>query len=126
MKISFALRLTMTLVMLILIVIVSVVPGQAQPGDSIFVWLASATPTPLQKSLHVIAYAVLAFLCMWTLDDIESRPIRITAALAITITTGALLEWYQIFVPGRFGTVTDAILNAVGAILGVLGAAILL
>ena len=116
----------MTLVMFILIAIVSVVPGQARPGDSVFVWLASATPTLLQKLLHVIAYAVLAFLCMWTLDDIESRPIRITTALAITIATGALLEWYQLFVPGRFGTVTDVILNAVGAILGVLGAAILL
>ena len=114
------------MVVFILIAIVSVVPGQARPGDSIFVWLVSATPTPLQKLLHVLAYAVLAFLCMWTLDEIESRPIRITAALAITIVTGALLQLYQVFVPGRFGTVTDVILNAIGAIFGVLGAAILL
>ncbi len=126
MNISFALRLAMTLVMLILIVTVSVVPGQERLGNSVFVWLVSATPTSLQKLLHVLAYAVLAFLCMWTLDDIESAPIRIRAALAITIATGALLEWYQIFVPGRFGTVTDVILNAVGAFFGVLGAAILL
>ena len=76
--------------------------------------------------MHVLAYAVLAFLCMWALDEIEPRPIRITAALAITIGTGALLEWYQISVPGRFRTVTDVILNAIGAIFGVLGAAILL
>ena len=116
----------MTLVMLILIVTVSIVPGQARPGDSVFVWLVSATPTLLQKLLHVLAYAVLAFLCMWTLSDIESRPSRITAALAITIATGALLERYQVFVPGRFGTVTDVILNAIGATFGVLGAAILL
>ena len=126
MNLPFAIRLAMTLVMLILIVTVSVVPGQARPGDSVFVWLVSATPTPLQKLLHVLAYTVLAFLCMWTLKDIESRPSRITAALAITIATGALLEWYQMFVPGRFGTVTDVILNAFGAIFGVLGAALLL
>ena len=126
MNVPFAVRLSMTLVMLILIVTVSVVPDQARPGDSVFVWLVSATPTPLQKLVHVLAYAVLAFLCMWTLDDIELPPIRITAALAITITTGALLEWYQISVPGRFGTMTDVILNAVGAIFGVLGAAMLL
>ena len=61
------------------------------------VWLVSATPTPLQKLLHILAYAVLAFLCMWTLDDIELSPIKIPAALAITIATGALLEWYQMF-----------------------------
>lgn len=116
----------MTLVILILIVVVSVVPGPARPGNSVLVWLVSATPMPLQKLLHILAYAVLAFLCMWTLDEIKLPPIRITTALAITIATGALLEWYQLSVPGRFGTVTDVILNAVGAIFGVLGAAILL
>ena len=125
MNVQFAVRLAMTLVILILVVTVSVVPGQARRGISVFVWLVSATPTPLQKLLHVLAYALLAFLCISTLDDIESRPIRITAALGITIATGALLEWYQIFVPGRFGTVTDVVRNAVGAIFGVLGAAIL-
>ena len=116
----------MTLVMLILIVTVSVVPGQARPGDSVFAWLVSATPTSLQKLLHVLAYSVLAFLCLGTLDEFEPRPIRIKAALAIAIGAGALLEWYQISVPGRFGTVTDVILNAFGATFGVLGAAILL
>jgi len=90
------------------------------------VWLVSATPTPLQKLLHVLAYAVLALLWMWTLDDIESPPIRITVVLSIAVATGAVLEWYQTSVPGRFGTVADVILNAIGAIFGVLGAAIFL
>ncbi len=116
----------MTLVMLILIVTVSIVPGQARPGDSGLVWLVSATPTPLQKLLHVLAYAVLALLWMWTLDDIESPPIRITVVLSIAVANGAVLEWYQTSVPGRFGTVADVILNAIGAIFGVLGAAIFL
>ncbi len=35
---------------LLLIVIVPVVPWQARPGHSVFVWLVAASPTPVQKT----------------------------------------------------------------------------
>ena len=111
--------------MFLLIIFLSIVPGQARRGDSAFVWLVSVTPTPIQKMSHVVAYAVLALLLMWTLDRIQSIPIKIGVVLALTVVTGAGLEWYQTSVPGRFGTLADVILNTAGAMAGMLAAVLL-
>ena len=119
-------RLIVTLLLVAFIVAVSVVPGKAQPGDSAFVWLVSVTPAPLQKLLHVVAYAALAWLWMWTLDSIHSIPLRAATVFAITVAMGTVLEWYQTSVPGRYGTLTDAILNVLGSVAGVIAAVFLL
>jgi len=121
-----AVRIALTLAVFIAIVIGSVVPGEARPGDGIFVWIVSVTPTLVQKLLHVVAYAVLAGLLMWTLDRITPLAVRIGAILAITVITGATLEWVQTSVPGRFGTLADVLLNAGGAVVGLLVTAFLL
>jgi VanZ family protein len=91
-----------------------------------FVWLVVHTATPVQKALHVGIYGALAVLWMWTLEPIESRLLRIVLALVASVGLGALLEWHQTRVPGRFGTVLDVILNAAGAIAGLLLALALL
>ncbi len=121
-----AVRLIITLLLLAAIVTISVVPGRPQPGDSVFVWLVAVTPTPLQKLMHFITYAMLAMLLMWSLERINSMSHRIVLALAVTVTLGSFLEWYQTSVPGRFGTLADAVLNAIGATVGVVVAALLL
>ena len=119
-------RIALTLVVFISIVGVSVVPTHDRPGDGVFVWIVSVTPTLIQKLLHVAAYAILAALLMWTLDRIASMAARAGTVLVMTVLTGAALEWYQTMVPGRFGTLTDVLLNAGGAILGLLAATFLL
>jgi hypothetical protein len=121
-----AVRLIITLLLLAAIVTISVVPGRSQPGDSVFVWLVSVTPTSLQKLMHFITYAVLAMLLMWSFERINSTSHRIVLALAVTVTLGSFLEWYQTSVPGRFGTLADAVLNAIGATVGVVVATLLL
>jgi predicted membrane chloride channel (bestrophin family) len=121
-----AVRLIVTLLLLAAIVTMSVVPGRTQPGDSVFVWLVSVTPSPLQKMMHFVTYAVLAMLWLWTLEIINSMSLRVALALVITVTLGLYLEWYQTSVPGRYGTLADAILNAFGAIAGLLVATLLL
>ena len=123
---SLATRVGLTLCFMALLMLVSLVPGHPRPGDSAFIWLVANTPTLLQKTLHVCLYGVLALLLAWTLDDIQSRTYRFLIALIIAVTFGAVMEWCQTRVPGRYGTVYDVALNTAGAILGLLVAMSLL
>ncbi len=126
MNVPLAGRLIVTLLLMVAIVTLSVVPGRPEPGDSTFVWLVSITPAPLQKLLHIVAYAALALLWMRTLETINSIRHRVALAFAITVALGAVLEWYQTSLPGRYGTLTDVILNVVGSIAGLIAAFFLL
>ena len=126
MSVSVTVRLLITLLVAGLIVTLSVVPGHAKPGDSLFTWLAATTPPTIQKIMHLGAYSLLSFLWMWTLEDLAPRAWRIALALVLAVALGAALEWYQTMVPGRFGNVMDVVLNALGAVLGILAAAVLL
>jgi VanZ family protein len=109
-----------------LLMLVSLIPGHPKPGDSAFIWLVANTPTLLQKILHVCLYGVLALLLVWVLDGIQSRTYRFLIAFIIAVAFGAVMEWCQTKVPGRFGTVYDVALNSVGAALGLLAAVFLL
>ncbi|MEX2495306.1 MAG: VanZ family protein [Woeseia sp.] len=123
---TLSMRLLLTLLFMGLLLALSVVPGRAQQGDSAFVWFVAATPAPVQKVMHLVLYALLAFLWAWTLSAVESLAVRLAASLIIAIAWGALLEWSQTRIPGRFGTLMDALLNAAGALLGILAALLLL
>jgi glycopeptide antibiotics resistance protein len=108
------------------IVALSIAPGHAQPDDTIFSWLVVFTATPVQKALHFVIYAALVMLWMWTLEGIRSRSLRALLSVALAIGLGAVLECYQLSVPGRFGSFADVLLNSAGAIAGLLLAMILL
>ena len=109
-----------------LVMLASLIPGHHKPGDSVFIWMVANTPTLIQKILHVCLYGVLALLLVWTLDGIQSRTYRLLIALIIAVAFGAVMEWCQTKVPGRFGTVYDVALNVAGAALGLLAAVFLL
>jgi VanZ family protein len=115
-------RVIITLCFMGLLTVASIIPGRVQPGDSVFVWLVAKTPTLLQKSLHVCLYATLVVLWAWTLDAIQSKSQRLVIAVTIAVCFGAAMEWFQTKVPGRYGTLADVILNAAGALLGVVAA----
>jgi VanZ like protein len=119
-------RLLVTIVLIAAIVALSVVPGRALPGDSAFVWLVSVTPAPLQKLMHVVAYATLALLWMWTLEKMHPISLRIALAFTISVGIGAILEWYQLSVPGRYGTLADVLLNSIGTVVGLIATFFLL
>ena len=124
-SVSPTIRIAITLCFMMALLIASVIPGRAQPGDSVFVWIVAKTPTALQKTLHLILYALLAMLWAWSLEAIESRSQRLLVAITVAIGFGAAMEWYQTKVPGRYGTIVDVGLNAVGALLGIVAALIL-
>jgi hypothetical protein len=119
-------RWALTLAIAALIIGLSITPGAPRPGDNVFSWLYAGTPPTAQKILHVIMYAVMAFLWMWTLAGIESSRTRLFLSLALTTGLGFGLEWYQTRVPGRFGTLIDMLLNALGAVIGLLAAVIII
>jgi VanZ family protein len=109
-----------------LIIVLSVTPGHSQTGDSGFVWSVATTPTAIQKLMHVITYALLAGLLMWSLESVNQVAVRVGLVLLITVCLGVALEWYQTLVPGRFGTFADTVLNAIGSVVGIIAAVFLL
>lgn len=119
-------RWLITLVFIGIIIVLSVTPDRGLPGDSIFSWLVVNTAPPIQKLLHVVCYAMIAALWAWTLDAVEPRPLRLAIALTLTIGLGAVLEWYQTQIPGRFGTLADVMLNSIGALAGLIVAIVFL
>jgi VanZ family protein len=119
-------RITLTLCFMALLALVSLIPGDTRQGNPALIRLLAQTPTLLQKVLHVLLYGILALLLAWTLDGIQSGTYQLLIALLIAVTFGAVMEWGQTRVPGRFGTVQDIALNATGAALGLLAAAFIL
>lgn len=119
-------RIIITLSFMALLMIASIIPGRAEPGDSVFFWIVAKTPTLLQKALHLFLYCVLTLLWVWTLDAIQSKSRRLIIAVSVAICFGAVMEWYQTRIPGRFGTIYDVALNAAGAFLGLCAALLLL
>jgi len=121
-----AYRWLFTLALIMLVIVLSVTPGVPRPGDSLFEWLVINTATPVQKLLHVVIYALLAMAWMWSLASVDSLAGRLLLSLLLTVMLGVVLEWCQTMVPGRFGTLSDVILNAIGAAIGLAIAALLL
>jgi VanZ family protein len=76
-------------------------------------------PKLLQKTMHVIAYAVLAATWFWVFDS--GRFARTAAMLTVCLTSAyaAIDEFHQTFVPGRTGSAWDVGLDTFGAALGV-------
>ena len=119
-------RWGITLVFAAIVIALSISPGVERAGDNIFVWVIVRTPPLIQKFMHVATYAALAMSWMWTLESIESRIVRIALTIIVTIGLGAVLEWYQTRVPGRFGTVFDVLLNAIGTVIGIIAALLIM
>ena len=93
-------------------------PDERESGDNVFRWLVANTLSALQNGLHVVFYGVLALLLVWALERTATGAVRMLIALLVAVTLGAGLEWYQLHVPGRFGSLGDILLNTLGAIVG--------
>lgn len=125
-SVPLAYRWALTLAFVALIVGLSVTPGVAQPDDNLFSWLYANTAPLAQKILHVVIYAALAVLWMWTLAGVGSTPARIALSIGLAMGLGIALEWVQTTVPGRYGSIIDILLNSLGVALGIVAALFLL
>ena len=125
-SIPVAYRWIITLAFVGVIIGLSVTPGVERPDDNLFSWLYANTGPLAQKVLHVVTYAILATLWMWTLAGIESLPRRIAISFVLAVVLGVALEWYQTTVPGRYGSIFDILLNTLGVVAGLVVAVFLL
>ena len=103
----------------ILLSAVSLLPSG---DDTVFGgWDAEISPT-LQNLMHVPAYAVLMLLVLLTFNSPVQPLTTKTSILLATACTlfGVFLEWLQaVAIPGRYGSLEDALFNAAGVVLGI-------
>ena len=98
----------------------SSLPGTPMPDDPALYGLFYWVPPTAQNALHVPAYAALAWSLCWALGAWLPVPVaRAFAACSIASAYGVFDEWHQSFVPGRYASLTDVILNVAGAVLGI-------
>jgi len=69
------------------------------------------------KGWHALEFAMLFLLLQRGLDFLKMpRPKSSALALLTAIAFAASDEWHQTFVPGRGGTVTDVLIDSLGAL----------
>lgn len=66
------------------------------------------------KSVHVFSYAFMAVLVVW----LPATPGQRLALWVLLALHGAVTEYIQTFVPGRFGSVGDVLIDLSGLCLG--------
>ena len=98
----------------------STLPGTPLPDDpalyALFYWM----PPSVQNTLHVPAYAALAWAWRWALGAwLRASIAQMICAFAIASAYGVFDEWHQSFVPGRYASLTDVLFNVAGAALGI-------
>ena len=98
----------------------SSLPGTPLPEDAayhrLFQWMVPA----VQNALHVPAYAALTLAWRWALGAWLRSPTSCAlGACAIASACGVLDEWHQSFVPGRFASAADVVLDIAGVALGI-------
>lgn len=71
--------------------------------------------------MHVVLYGVLAALVVLAFERPPSRRRLLLAAVALSL-FGAVDEWHQGFVPGRFPSSADWIADTLGVVAGLLTA----
>ena len=99
---------------MIIIFIISSIPGNGEAKNS---FIAHINPT-IQNFLHLPEYGILSYLWLITLKNKFTYKISIILALIITVIYGIFDEFHQLFVPGRYTSLIDIILNTLGAIIG--------
>ncbi len=82
---------------------------------------------PLRMLAHAVTYAILAGLILFALSGAGRVTLAgVVAAFVIAVLYGVSDEFHQSFVPDRTGQVSDVAIDAFGAAVGVVLAAIIL
>lgn len=110
------LRVLLPLAYTAAIFVLSSIPDTETPANALESALRWASPE-LQNLLHIPLFGGLAWCWHWGLQSwVKPERWRLGAALTLTLAYAVLDEIHQLGVPGRFGSLTDVALNAVGAV----------
>lgn len=111
-------RLTMTIGYMTGIYWLSSIPGDIDPEDTGIQGIIAWTPPALQNLLHIPVFGMLAWLWYWSLSHWVRRA-RLLFSLSFLLAAGygAIDEYRQLQVPGRYASLTDIALNTVGVVL---------
>jgi VanZ family protein len=100
--------------------LLSSIPDQGNPETTAEQLLQWVSPE-LQNYLHIPLFGGLAAAWYWALQPLPvSRRQVLSAVLLIPSLYSFIDEWHQLQVPGRFGSLTDIVLNLVGILAVVL------
>ena len=95
----------------------SVLPGEISTEHlAVFRWRIGGS---LANGLHVIVYAGLAALWHQCFSARSTHYLTgVLWAIGITVVYGMLMEWLQVSITGRKGSLGDVLFNAIGALAG--------
>ena len=104
---------------MLLTIYLSTIPGIVEEEESlsntVYLWV----PPNLQSIGHVIFYGILSLLwCIYLNKKNLKYTTTFVIAFIITATFGIINEIAQIYIPGRDAIILDAVLNTIGAGLG--------
>jgi hypothetical protein len=96
----------------------SSISGNIDPEEAAVYGIIAWTPPALQNLLHIPLFGILAWLWYRTLRCwSESRRVLLSWSFLLAAGFGAIDEWHQIQVPGRYASLTDMALNSLGVLL---------
>ena len=111
-----AINLLLTLCYMAGIYWLSSIPGEADPESTILSDMILWTPPAIQNLAHIPLFGFLALLWHRSLSSwMKNGRLLYFSAFLLATGFGILDEWHQLYVPGRYASLTDMALNALGA-----------
>lgn len=99
------------------IFVLSSIPDIDQPTNLAEQALHWVSPQ-LQNILHIPLYFGLAMSWLWALGERQKLGHRLMTTAVVAGSWALLDEYHQLFVPGRFGSWTDVVLDEIGVLAG--------
>ena len=94
----------------------SSIPGEADPENPLLSGIIIWAPPAIQNLAHMPLFGVLAWLWYRSLSGwMKNGRLLFGSAFLLATGFGILDEWHQLYVPGRYASVTDIALNTLGA-----------
>ena len=94
----------------------SSIPGEADPESPLLSGIILWTPPAIQNLAHMPLFGILAWLWYRSLSAwINTGQLLSSLAFLLATGFGILDEMHQLLVPGRYASLTDIVLNALGA-----------